>query len=758
VVFLKDTTLIEMEHNANNIVGSGAAYIPAGLDVGRIVIRPDGDRKINFEPPNWIQYSEPFSFSTLNYSIFGDAAVPVVGTTGGNGVPQTLSKRELHYYRGVLDSVGDEWHTLTVADDDIGVAGSKEFIASDGKVHLFVINPKTPCLSWAVTGNGQFYTTPAKTYFVPHIYDQTTYFVVGTSGTVTCTIRDINGNNIFYRINGGSFTDAGANYVTLDQDDFNVGENTLEYYYAGNSEFTRTRTVVKNPAYPSAGETHGDRLWLGSSNFDTHIKEQLKANWWMTQWRTSSTRHLQGEIETHKNTGRRTMTGGTGDYATIVNALVARCYGMNEKSSSGSLRSFAEYAKLALLEPVTSLDPVGIELSNQYKPMATKELMYRGYYDVLPIFSYAGAYDIIAGYFRADQGYANGLTAIEDYFIRDALARWVHLCGLYLGGFGGTGENVSSLNDNYIDDDSSPGMWTTASFTGATMIACMMPNYASHYYGTSGMDRGIPMYESPFFFPNLSRTWFEVFVDEDVPRAPYPYGQTGGCGFQIQFTSEGKWHDRIAYIETSMCGMPIGMYYNMLKMYHPAKTIPNFDLAMGFAATGNLMPVASPNEGPAFRSWSHMLNAWHPEFRAVAQPAALALDDKDQQHPSSQMNYKPYVILYYDHNLPLGIDPSYRLSRPSVNTRGGVKELPFNLIISHNDPIAEIYYTTDGSDPTIDSTIYTTPFTISTDTTIKAIAIKEDALDSFILSVSYTFPLGGRPMAASGVRVILENF
>jgi hypothetical protein len=289
VVFLKDTTLIEMEHNENNIAGdlTGAAkYVAAGLDVGRIVIRPDGDRRINLGPPDWIAYNGPFSFSTLNYGIFGDPTVPVVGTTGDNGVPQTLSKRELHYYRGMLDSVGDEWHSLTVADDDSGSTRSKEFTASDGKVHLFVINPKTPCLSWAVTGNGQFYTTPAKTYFVPHIYDQTTYFAAESSGTVSVTIRDINGNNVFYRVNGGSFTDAGASHVTLNQDDFIVGDNTLDYYYAGNAAFTKTRKVVKNPAYPSAGETHGDRLWLGASNFDTHIKEQLKANWWMTQWRT----------------------------------------------------------------------------------------------------------------------------------------------------------------------------------------------------------------------------------------------------------------------------------------------------------------------------------------------------------------------------------------------------------------------------------------------------------------------------------------
>ena len=53
-------------------------------------------------------------------------------------------------------------------------------------------------------------------------------------------------------------------------------------------------------------------------------------------------------------------------------------------------------------------------------------------------------------------------------------------------------------------------------------------------------------------------------------------------------------------------------------------------------------------------------------------------------------------------------------------------------LISVDD--ANIYYTTDGSDPDATDILYTTPFTISATTTIKAICIKADYGDSNIIS------------------------
>lgn len=740
VVYLKSDTAIRMFHNERNIAGetNGSDYYrDAGPEVGRIMLKPDGDGRYRLAPDAWIPYTAPFTFADLDYGMFGDPGTPVVGSTGDNGLAPRLDNKDEYYHRGIRGPAGDEWHTITVADDDAPWidGGDIEFGASDGKVFLFVIDPQTPCLRWRASGGGEFYTTPPKNYFVPRIFEQTTYFTADAAGDVRVEIRDIHGNEIFYRVNGGDFIAADGPAATLDAADFEPGENVLEYYYAGRGEHVATRRVVRNPDYPSSGEEHGDRLWLDAERWNEEMRDRLAASWWMNEWQSDPGRNGHEAIAAQRRTGQRTIHSTRDDGSALVNALVARCYGMDHESRhiDTPTNSFADFSKWALLEAHTALDPVGAEINTSMRPVATRELQYRGYYDVRPIFSYAAAYDILIGHYRSDQGHSNGITVIEDFHIRDLLARWVHNCGMLSGGFGST------------DTIRSGGMWDTARKTGAAFIACMMPSYSTPYFGTSGVDGSRTTYPEPVF-PTLNHTWFDLYLDNSVEVEGYPRLNTRMGVEEHLFDSEGVWQDRIGYSGTRLMGHNLSVYHNLLKLFHPEKRLVNFERAMERAARGELTGAKFNRErdrDPVFRSWLAMQNAWHPEFRAVAGPRTAALSNDQTEGVGKQYNDGgPLFVLWHDHDLPPGPsfgtgdpgtggteepDDSVVVPAPVVEPKGGSYALP--LLVRMETPLegARIHYTLDGSEPTRDSPVYGDPLDLAGSTTLRAVAVHEEA-------------------------------
>lgn len=75
---------------------------------------------------------------------------------------------------------------------------------------------------------------------------------------------------------------------------------------------------------------------------------------------------------------------------------------------------------------------------------------------------------------------------------------------------------------------------------------------------------------------------------------------------------------------------------------------------------------------------------------------------------------------------------------PTFSPIAGTYLTEQNVTISCETTGATIYYTTDGSDPTIGSTVYSTPIIVSTTTTIKAMAVAENYDNSSIASAIYT--------------------
>ena len=88
------------------------------------------------------------------------------------------------------------------------------------------------------------------------------------------------------------------------------------------------------------------------------------------------------------------------------------------------------------------------------------------------------------------------------------------------------------------------------------------------------------------------------------------------------------------------------------------------------------------------------------------------------------------------------------VATPVITPEAGNYNTPQQITITCATDEALIYYTTDGTDPTAESTIYTAPFTLSASATVKAIAVKEGMNNSQIASAAYTMPVFLENLAA----------
>lgn len=80
------------------------------------------------------------------------------------------------------------------------------------------------------------------------------------------------------------------------------------------------------------------------------------------------------------------------------------------------------------------------------------------------------------------------------------------------------------------------------------------------------------------------------------------------------------------------------------------------------------------------------------------------------------------------------------VATPTFSPVGGLYSTTQNVEISCTTSGATIYYTTDGTTPTTESSVYSSPIAVSTTTTIKAMGVKAGMDNSEVASATYTFP------------------
>ena len=665
VVYIKGDTSISFSHNELNVCGKDGRkwyYLTVGEDgedgeassgdEGLIRYRVDGDLNWGFR---WTQhfnsskefpeltppaFERPLKFSNLKYSSPAPAAgMDVLGATGDNGKP--LLPKEEYFHYGHVDSFGDEWHTIMTWDDDSmpgNQPGDTEWWASDGKVRTFIVNPKTPCLTFS-SGGGKFYTTPAKHYKIPKIFDQTTYL----EGDVSVTLTDINGNDVFYRIVSDldasqSFTDGSSKTVTLGADAFSDGEQFLQYYYAGNQDHTKTRKIVKNPAHPSAGEQHGTMLWGSAAAKQDWVFDVVKTDdrWWKRYQTTDD--GGRDEWEELRNTGGRYST-----YRALINALLVDQLGTDVASRTPT--SYATSAKEMLMQNMQRIDPLGAATIHTQDAHPSRELFYRGYYDDDHVFDLAFGYDTLINVFKSTDDPA-GITPVEDYYLRDLLARAVF-------------NSLASVGNIYDreNDVNAGGMWDVARRSAA--VACMfaMPSYDTPYYGKSGVDGKTGGYEwAPFKDDRYS--WKQVFVDNNMEMKGYP-NYSNRLGIEEYNCGEGGiFLDRPVYF--GHMGPNMAISSSLIGRNYPDKKFPHLEECLKNALEGNLTGIKGSDSPQRYVTPT----AYNKVFGEVAREGVDHLKDepKDQDESSATA---PYHWGFYDEDFDPSV-PGGASATPSV--------------------------------------------------------------------------------------------
>lgn len=110
---------------------------------------------------------------------------------------------------------------------------------------------------------------------------------------------------------------------------------------------------------------------------------------------------------------------------------------------------------------------------------------------------------------------------------------------------------------------------------------------------------------------------------------------------------------------------------------------------------------------------------------------------------SDNLRFRYFKAASYSNQQPVQLykkAAGNQVATPTFSPAAGTYYAAQNVEISCATNGATIYYTTDGTTPTTESSVYSTPIAVSTTTTIKALGVKTGMDNSDVASASYSFP------------------
>lgn len=125
---------------------------------------------------------------------------------------------------------------------------------------------------------------------------------------------------------------------------------------------------------------------------------------------------------------------------------------------------------------------------------------------------------------------------------------------------------------------------------------------------------------------------------------------------------------------------------------------------------------------------------WSKEYLEIADDNGITDDVKGRKGNASPRG--DVAVMVYN-------SLTYDLATPVASLEGGSYTGTKSVTLTTSTKDATIYYTTDGTTPTVKSTKYTKAISISKTTTIKAIAVVDDVLLSDVTEIKYTIQSSG---------------
>jgi N-acetylneuraminic acid mutarotase len=165
----------------------------------------------------------------------------------------------------------------------------------------------------------------------------------------------------------------------------------------------------------------------------------------------------------------------------------------------------------------------------------------------------------------------------------------------------------------------------------------------------------------------------------------------------------------------------------------PALT-PTFSLATG---TYNSVQTLTISDQTAGATIYYTTNGVNPNSSSAVYSAPISVSTSETVEAIAVATgnaVSPAASASYTINLPTAATPTFSVS-------GGTYSTAQTVTISDSTPNATIYYTTNGTVPSIGSTAYSGAITVSSSETIEAMAIANGYSSSAVASASYTINL-----------------